>query len=179
MQLDCVGTDGDARVDLVRLGIDEQGDFFDARVEKARQQAGQPVAVSDYVESALGRQLFAAFGHERGEVRLRVDTDLDDLFGHAQLKVQFAPNGLFQALNVTIGDVAAVFAQVENDAMRPGGLAGQRGVDRIGERFAARVAQRRDVVDVDEQARRSAAGRRVGQRKAGAGVWYKYARSVR
>jgi hypothetical protein len=50
--------------------------------------------------------------------------------------------------DVGILDVAAVFAQVQGDAVGAGLLGHQRGADRVRVRGAARVAQRGDVVDV-------------------------------
>ncbi len=61
--------------------------------------------------------------------------------------------GLFQAHDIFIADVAAVFAQVESDDVGPT-LDGQQGSrHRVRETPAARIAQGRDVVDVDAQQR--------------------------
>ncbi len=51
-----------------------------------------------------------------------------------------------------IGDVAAILAQMRRDAVRPGLRGDTRGAHRIGVAAAARIADRRDVVDVDAEA---------------------------
>ena len=56
-----------------------------------------------------------------------------------------------QALDVVVADVPAVLAEVRGDAVRAGVEAHARGLDRIGIRRPARVAERGDVIDVDVQ----------------------------
>ncbi len=51
-----------------------------------------------------------------------------------------------------VGDVAAVLAQMGGDAVGAGLGGGEGGADRIGMRAAARVPDRRDMVDVDAEA---------------------------
>ena len=54
---------------------------------------------------------------------------------------------------IGIADVAAIFAQVDGDAVGAGGLRHGGGLGRIGMRAAARVADGRDVIDVHAQFR--------------------------
>src|SRR5262249_4153166 len=57
-----------------------------------------------------------------------------------------------QPVDVAVGDVAPVFAEMRGDAVGAGMGGRDRGLDRIGMPPAARVADRGDVVDVDAEA---------------------------
>ena len=56
-----------------------------------------------------------------------------------------------QRVHVAVLDVAAVLAQVQRDVVGARLLGQQRGMDRIGIARAARLPQRRHVIDVDAQ----------------------------
>ncbi len=53
-----------------------------------------------------------------------------------------------EPLDVAVGDVAAVFAEVGGDAVGAGLGGEDRGADRIGKVAAARVPYGRDVIDI-------------------------------
>ena len=57
-----------------------------------------------------------------------------------------------QPVDILVGDVAAVLAQMGGDAVGAGLAAATGGADRIGMSAAARVPDRRDMVDVDAEA---------------------------
>ena len=61
-----------------------------------------------------------------------------------------------------VGDVAAVFAQVRGDPVGAGVGGDVRGAHRIGMIAAARVPDRRDMVDIDAEAKASCVKRRRG-----------------
>ncbi len=83
------------------------------------------------------------------DVGLHLARDLDHLVGGRHLQVEDAAHRLAQQAHVAILDVAAVLAQVHGDAVGAGELDERRRPQRIGIRRAARLAQRRHVVDVD------------------------------
>ena len=56
---------------------------------------------------------------------------------------------------IGVADVAAVFAQVDGDAVGAGGLCDRGGLGGIGMHAAARVADGGDVIDVHPEAARS------------------------
>ncbi len=74
------------------------------------------------------------------------------LVGDGHLEVQrppAAPGDHGQRVDVGVGDVAAILAQVGGDAVGAGGQGHLGGADGIGIALAARVPHGGDVVDVD------------------------------
>ena len=69
----------------------------------------------------------------------------------AAIWVQHAAHRLPQQLDIAILDVPTIFTQVHRDAMRTCKLAERGGPDRIWIGRAARLTQRRDVIDADVQ----------------------------
>ena len=63
-----------------------------------------------------------------------------------------------QAVDVGVGDVAAILAQMGGDAVGAGRCGEPRGAHRIGMLAAARVADGGDVIDVDAEAQRRLLG---------------------
>ena len=59
---------------------------------------------------------------------------------------------LHQPVDIVVGDVAPVLAQMGGDAVGAGRGGGEGGADRIGMSAAARVPDRRDMVDIDAEA---------------------------
>ena len=115
----------------------------------ARRDAGARRAQD--VEPALGGALLALLRHQRHHVRLDLARDAHHLVGGGHLEVEHAAHRLAQQAHVAILDVAAIFAQVHGDAVGAGELDERRRPHRIGIGGAARLAQRRDVIDVDVQ----------------------------
>ena len=74
-----------------------------------------------------------------------------------------------QPRDVVVDDVAAILAQMRGDAVGAGGLRDLRGAHRIGMQPAARVADRRDMIDVDAEAQSFGHGlRHAGSGRAAA-----------
>ena len=86
--------------------------------------------------------------------------------GRRHLEIQRLGDLGLQPRHVLVADMAAVLAQMRGDAVGAGLDRDQRGAHRIGMSAAARVAQGRDVVDVDAKAQR-----RSGQ-------WHSWFRAV-
>ena len=78
--------------------------------------------------------------------------DGQHLLGRRHLQVQRQVDFGHQPVDVGIGDVTAVLAQMGRNSVRSGPGGGTGGPQRIGMRPAARVPDGRDVVDVDAEA---------------------------
>ncbi len=111
------------------------------------------VALTDHVETSFGRQLFAAFGHERRLVGLDLEGQGDDAGLDGQLQVEPDLDGLPQQAQVAVLDVPAVFAEVDRDHVAASQL-GQHGrPDRVWLAAAADLTKRGHMIDIDTQAR--------------------------
>ena len=90
------------------------------------------------VEPALGRALLALLGDDAGGVRAVAQRDREHLLGRRHLEVQRQVDLGHQPVDVVVGDVAAVLAQVGGDAVGAGlgGHDARRGPGRDGRRRA-------------------------------------------
>ncbi len=136
--------------DLLGIGIDEQRHAH-ARLGELPAGGTHALEMAGHVEAALGGQFLALLGHEAGVVRPDLAGDVEHLGRHRAFEVHARLEQRAQRAHVGVDDVAAILAQVQRDRVGAGLLGGQRGADRIGIGGAARVAQRRDVVDVDAE----------------------------
>ncbi len=59
---------------------------------------------------------------------------------------------MLEADDIVINDMAAIFAQMGGDAVGAGGDRDLRGFHRVGVFAAARIAQGRDMIDIDPEA---------------------------
>src|SRR6185437_7136261 len=96
--------------------------------------------------------LLAPFRNERHLVRSEAKRDADHLVGARHLEVEHGRDRRRQPLDVAILNVSAILSQVRCDTIRTALLAHQRALHRVGARAAPRLADGRDVVDVDVQA---------------------------
>ena len=105
------------------------------------------------VEAALGGALLALLGDDAGGVRAVGERDRQHLLGRRHFQVERDFELRHQPIDIVVGDVAPVLAQMGGDAVgaRPG--RGEGGADRIGMRAAARVPDGRDMVDIDAEAK--------------------------
>ena len=90
--------------------------------------------------------------------------DRQHLLGRRHFEVQRQAISADQAVDVLVGDVAAVLAQMGGDAVGTGLGGEQAGAHGIGIAGAARVPDRRDMVDIDAEAERALLTRRRGFR---------------
>ena len=111
------------------------------------------------VEPALGRALLALLGDDAGGVGLVGERDGEHFLGRGHLEVQRQVDLGHQPVDVAVGDMAAVLAEVRGDAVGAGLGGEDRGADRIGKVAAARVPDRRDMVDIDPEAEASRSSR--------------------
>src|SRR6058998_2723849 len=72
----------------------------------------------------------------------------------AQLEIEHGAHAARERPDVGVLNVAAVFAQVHGDPIGPGALGGRRRLDGVGLVGLARLANGRDVIDVDVETHR-------------------------
>jgi hypothetical protein len=148
---------------LVDVGVDEEGDR-DLGVLEGLHNLADGVAVSRDVQATLGGELLAPLGHERAGVRLRLVGGLHHLLRRRHLQIELRLDRPPQYLEVALLDVPAVLAQVDGDLVRAPHLREHGGLDGVWIDGAARLAQGRDVIDVDAKAS-GHSGRNVPQRR--------------
>ena len=104
------------------------------------------------VEPALGRALLALFGDDARGVRAVAQRDRDHLVGRRHLQVQRQVGRRLDACQIVVADMAPVLAQMRGDAVAADRRDDLGRAHRIGMLAAARVTDRRDMVDVDAEA---------------------------
>ena len=156
VELDDRRAEPDRRLDLLGRRLDEQADA-DACVQQARDDRLQAVVMPVRVEAALGGPLLALFGDDAGRVRTMAEGYLEHLVGRRHFEVQRQLDRLHQPGDIVVGDVPPVLAEVRGDAIRARGGGDPRRLHRVRVRAAARVADRRDVIDVHAETKSHAA----------------------
>ena len=122
------------------------------------------IVLAGGVEPALGGALLALLGDDAGGVRAMGERDREHLLGRRHFEVQRQVDLGHQPVDVAVGDVAAVLAQMGGDAVGAGLGGDDRRAHRIGMIAAARVPDGRDMVDIDAEAEPAAVTRRRGSR---------------
>ena len=114
------------------------------------------IVLAGCVEPTFGRALLAPLGDDAGGVGPVAKSDLEHLLGRCHLEVQRQVDLGHQPVDVLVGDVPPVLAQVRGDAVGAGAGGDVCGAHRVGMIAAARVPDRRDMVDIDAEAKASA-----------------------
>ncbi len=104
------------------------------------------------VEAAFGGALLAPLGNEAGGMRARSHRDLNHLVGRRHFEVERLVDLGLEPRDVIVADVTPVLAQMRGDAIGSGFDGEHGGTHRIGMAPAARIADGRDVIDVDAKA---------------------------
>jgi hypothetical protein len=91
----------------------------------------------------------AAFGHQHGHLRLDTAGDGDHLVGGRHFEIELDLRQIAQPFDVGILDVPPVLAQVDGDAIGTAEVRFDRRPDRIRLVGAARLADRRHMVNID------------------------------
>ena len=84
------------------------------------------------VEAAFGRPLLAPLGDDAGGVRAVAQRDFEHLLGRRHFEVQRQIDLGHEAVDIVVGDVAPVFAQMRGDPVGAGLGRDDGGADRIG-----------------------------------------------
>ena len=130
VQLDELATDPRAGCNLLFIRRDEQTDF-NARVVHFLARLGQGFFGGNHIQSAFGRHFQPPLRHDANDVRFQFQRDADDFRHVGHFQVQPRLDNFTQFPDVAVLHVPAVFAQMRGDAVRAGGLANARGLDRI------------------------------------------------
>ena len=117
----------------------------------------QVVLAAHDIEAAFGGALLALLGNEAAGMRQVAKRNRQHLVGGGHLEIERPGQLALEPGDVGIRDVPAILAQVRGDAVGAGFDGQMRGAQRIGMPAAARIADGRDVVDVDAEAQMRAA----------------------
>ncbi len=160
MQLDDRRAQHHRRLELARVGLDEQRDP-DAGVAQPGHHRLQMIVLAGRIEATLGGPLLALLGHDAGGVWAVLERNGDHLGRRRHLEIERDFELAHQSLDVRIDDMAAILAQMRGDAVGAGLGGDRRGTQRIGQLAAARVTHRGDVIDVhsETEMRRNRHGR--------------------
>ncbi len=102
-----------------------------------------------HVEAALGGALLALLRHQTCRVRLVAQCNCQHLLGCRHLEIQRQVDFADQALDIAVGNMPAILAQMGGDAVGTR-LRGQpRCAHRIGMPATPRIADGGHVIDVD------------------------------
>ncbi len=153
VKLDHLGADRGGGLDLVLGRFDEQADA-DTGIRQGLHHRGDAGLMTGDGQTALGRHFLAPLGHQAGGVRPVAQGDGQHLLRHRHLEVQRLVRAAAQGrqhVDVGVGDVTAILAQVGGDAVSPRRQRRLGRASRIGMSAAACVTDRGDVVDIDAQ----------------------------
>ena len=137
-----------AGADLVQVRVDEQRDT-DASGGEPAARVGDCGLLSRDVEPAFGRHFSPLLRHEAHVLGLHLKCDGEHLPGRRDLEIHARLQCAAHGAHVAVLDVPAILAQVQRDRIGAPLLGDQRGKQRVRRTAAARLAQRRHVVDVD------------------------------
>ena len=145
------GAGGLGGFQLVRLGVDEQGN--PGAVLRQEPAGGLDFGeLAGHVQAAFGGEFLAPLGHQAGILRAHLQAMASISSVTAISRFILVCSKPAQDTHVGVLDVAPVFAQVQGDGVGPGGFRQQGGLDRAGIAGAAGLAQGGHMVDVDAEA---------------------------
>ena len=118
MQLHPAGAGGLAGLELQLISIHKQAHPHACVLEPA-DQAGEVVPLAAHIQSPFGGHLLALLGHQGDHVGLDAKGDRFHFGGGRHFQIQAASHRGPQQVHIAILDVAAVFPQVNGDAIGP------------------------------------------------------------
>ena len=151
MQLHHGRGDGPRGLELFGVGADEQR-HPDASLAQRLDVGRDVIGVRGHVEAPFGGQLLALFRHQAGGVGPVPERDLQHFRRCRHLEIEGQVDLAAQSPDIVVRDVPAILAQVRRNPVGPGLGGDARGPHGIGMAPAARVADGRNVVDVDAEA---------------------------
>jgi hypothetical protein len=151
MNLDHRRTDGDRRLNLARLGGDEQRNA-DPGLPQSGDDRGEHLMLAGHVEAAFGCAFFAPLGHETGGVRGGGNSDAHHFLGRRHFEIEGLGEFSLQPRNVVIADVPPIFAQMRRDSVGASFDRDLRRAHGIRVMPAAGVTNGGDVIDIDAEA---------------------------
>ena len=134
-------------VNLSRIRLDEQADA-DASVFEARYDGVEVIMPARRVQPAFGGPLFALFRDDAGRVRFVPQRDFQHFLGRGHFQIQRQIGCRHDPRNIRIANMPPVFAQMRGDAVCAARRHHFRRPHRIRMLPAARIADRRHMVDI-------------------------------
>ena len=122
-----------------------------ASLSRANPSRRRPWSCDD-VEPSLGGDLLAPLRHQRDLVRPQTQGDVEHLGGAGHLEIEDGFHRCGESGDVVVLYMPAILAQVGGDAIGAGGFADDGTRHRVRTVTATRLADGRDVVDVDVEA---------------------------
>jgi hypothetical protein len=152
VQLDRVDVHVDRGLDLIRFGIKEESDFH-AVIPAPLHGLGDPGLLADHVKATLSGELLAPLWNECDLIWANNQRQLHHCGLGCELEVEPDLHSLAEEPHVAILDVAAILTEVDGDPVGPAKLGHGRRPDWVRLVSPASLAKRRDMIDVDAQAR--------------------------
>lgn len=156
MELDGIGPNRSRGFDLRKLGVDEERDL-DAGAPQRGDEGRERRDLARDIETAFGREFLPPLWHEAAGMGTRGKRYCQHLWRYRYFEIERRKRGRGQPRNVVVADVAAILAQMRGDGVGARLHRELRAAQRIGMAPSPRVAQRRDVIDVDAKADRRGA----------------------
>ena len=154
VKLNDLGPDRMGRIDLSGRRLDEQRNP-DTGLRQGPGDRCDPRLMARNGQSPFGRDLLTPLGHQTGGMRPMTQGNRQHFIGHRHFEIQ-RPASLgtqcAQGLDIGIGDMPPVLAQVGGDAVGPGRQGLARRPDRIRMRTATRIPHSGHMVDIDAEA---------------------------
>ena len=155
MEFDDGGAKADGSLDLRFRRLDEQADA-DVRLAEPVYVRTQVFELPCHVEPALGRALLPFLRDDAGRMGLMPERDRKHLLGRRHFQVQWQIDLRHQPVDIFVGDVPPILAEVRRDSIGAGLSRQCRRTHGVGMVAAARVPNGRDVVDIDAETERFA-----------------------
>ncbi len=140
----------DGRIDLHRIGIDEQRHLHALAVQPAT-GSRHLVEVPRHIKTTLGGQFFPLLRHQANMRRPYRLGKSQHFLGHCHLEIHACLQHLGDEAHITLLNVPTVFAQMQRDAIGTRFLGNDCRLYRIRIAGTACLTQRRHVINVDTQ----------------------------
>jgi hypothetical protein len=111
----------------------------------------QRALLREDVEPAFGSHFVPPFRHQHRHLRLDATGDGNHFLGRRQFQVELDLRQFAELLDVGVLNVSSIFAQVDGDPVGTAEMRFDRRPHRIGFVGAARLSDRRHMVDIDAQ----------------------------
>ena len=116
MQLDHLHAKLGRSIHLLQSRVDKQTDANSGNVQPFNSRF-EFLALSDHIQAAFSRYFFTFFRHEADFLWLDAQGDIDDLGCITHLEIQFRHDVLAKAFQIPVLNVAAIAAQMSDDAL--------------------------------------------------------------
>jgi hypothetical protein len=137
--------------DLMQLGGDEQRNP-NAGIAKLGDDGAEQIMLTGDFEATFGGAFGALLGHQATGMWPRLERNRQHFGRRRHLHVERYGQICRQPFDILVGDVTAVLAQMRRDVVGACFDRNQCRAQRIGMVPSPRIAQRRDVIDVDAEA---------------------------